>query len=161
MFFGRIGSETRPVTKIFSNAALAAVAATAALAGLSAGALALPGEAVVLQGLDKVTARTVTIKAAVGETITFGTLEITVQACDRKPPTEPPESAIFLDIYEAKPGEPKTDLFHGWMFASSPALNALEHPVYDVWALECLTETPIEGSSDVPAPRAKPIPPQQ
>ena len=98
---------------------------------------AVPGNTVVLRGLDKVTARVVTIEAKVGATVTFGTLEITVRSCDRSPPTEPPESKVFFDIYEAKPGERKTDLFHGWMFASSPALNALEHPVYDIWVLRC------------------------
>lgn len=116
-----------------------AAAALAAMTALSAGpAAGEPGAVVQLQGLDKVTARTSTFKVAVGETTKFGTLVITVRACDRTPPTEPPESTVFLDITEARPNEPVVDLFHGWMFASSPALNALEHPVYDVWALECL-----------------------
>ena len=53
------------------------------------------------------------------------------------PPEEPPESTVYLDITEIRPGEAPVDLFHGWMFASSPALNGLEHPVYDVWVLEC------------------------
>lgn len=110
-------------------------ASLTACASLSAYAIA--GQSVVLQGLDKVTARVQTFEAAIGQTVTFGTLQITVRACDRTPPTEPPESAVFLDIYEARQGEARTDLFHGWMFASSPALNALEHPVYDVWVLEC------------------------
>lgn len=100
-------------------------------------ALAIGGQSVVLQGLDKVTARVQTFEVAIGQTVTFGTLQITVRACDRTPPTEPPESAAFLDIYEVRQGEAQSDLFHGWMFASSPALNALEHPVYDVWVLEC------------------------
>lgn len=100
-------------------------------------AQATAGQSVVLQGLDKVTARVQKFEVAIGEAVTFGTLQITIRACDRTPPTEPPESAAFLDIYESRPGEPSVDLFHGWMFASSPALNALEHPVYDVWVLEC------------------------
>jgi len=115
---------------------------------------------VLLQGLDKVTARTVTLKAAVGQTLTFGTLEIVVRACDRTPPTEPPESAVFLDIYETRPGQQRTDLFHGWMFASSPALNALEHPIYDVWALECLTDLPATDGQQIPLPRPRPIAPE-
>ena len=53
------------------------------------------------------------------------------------PPEEPPESAVFLEIMEKRPDEPVTALFTGWMFSSSPALSALEHPVYDVWVLEC------------------------
>ena len=69
----------------------------------------------------------------------FGTLEIIVRTCQKTPPEEPPESAAFLEIRDAKPGEAAVVLFTGWMFASSPALSALEHPVYDVWVLDCLT----------------------
>ena len=92
----------------------------------------------VLQGLDKVTGRVQTIDAPVGATIHFGTLEIIARTCRKRPPEEQPESAAFLDIWEIKPGEPATSLFRGWMFASSPALSALEHPVYDVWVLDCV-----------------------
>jgi len=133
---------------------------TAALCGLlfHAGAAAAdPGQTVELQGLDKVTARTETFQVGVGETAKFGALVITVRACDRTPPTEPPESTVFLDIYEARPGEPAVDLFHGWMFASSPALNALEHPVYDVWALDCMMggKTMI-SAPNFPVPKRRP-----
>lgn len=120
-----------------SKAKPAGIAVAVAMMFAAAPALAISGKSVVLQGLEKVTARVQTFEAEIGQTVTFGSLEITVRACDRTPPTEPPESAAFLDIYEAKQGEDRTDLFHGWMFASSPALNALEHPVYDVWVLEC------------------------
>lgn len=96
-----------------------------------------PYEMVVLQGLDKVTARVSRLEARVGEFIRFGTLEIVARTCDKRPPTETPESAAFLDITESKPGETPTEVFRGWMFASSPALNPMEHPVYDVWVLDC------------------------
>lgn len=116
-----------------------------------------PGQTAELQGLDKITARTVTFQVSIGETVKFGALVITVQACDRTPPTEPPESTVFLDIYEARPGEAPKDLFHGWMFASSPALNALEHPVYDVWALECiLGGKTIINAPNFPVPKRRP-----
>lgn len=98
---------------------------------------ATPMGRVVLQGLDKVTARVSTIEARVGEVVRFGTLEIIARHCDKRPPEETPESAAFLDIWEIRPGEPASSLFRGWMFASSPALNALEHPVYDIWVLDC------------------------
>ncbi|MEN8195092.1 MAG: DUF2155 domain-containing protein [Pseudomonadota bacterium] len=135
-----------------------AAAAIAAMFLLPAGiALAEPGRTVELQGLDKVTARTVTFQVSVGETVKFGALVITVQACDRTPPTEPPESTVFLDIYEAREGESPTDLFHGWMFASSPALNALEHAVYDVWALDCmLGGKTIINAPNFPIPKRRP-----
>ena len=100
-------------------------------------AQATPMGRVVLQGLDKVTARVSTIEARVGEVVRFGTLEIIARHCDKRPPEETPESAAFLDIWEIRPGEPASSLFRGWMFASSPALNALEHPVYDIWVLDC------------------------
>ena len=92
---------------------------------------------VVLQGLDKVTARISTIDAPLNQAVHFGTLEIVPHACFKAPPEEEPESAAFLEIDDVKPGEPKVPLFTGWMFASSPALSALEHPVYDVWVLDC------------------------
>lgn len=92
---------------------------------------------VVLQGLDKVTARVTTIETKVGRVVRFGTLEIIARHCDKRPPEETPESAAFLDVWETRPGEPAISLFRGWMFASSPALHALEHPVYDIWVLDC------------------------
>ena len=92
-----------------------------------------------LQGMDKVTARVTTITAPVGQVIKFGTLEIIARTCDKRPPEERPESAAFLDIWEVREGAPAKSLYRGWMFASSPALSAMEHPVYDVWVLDCVT----------------------
>ncbi|MDE0814270.1 MAG: DUF2155 domain-containing protein [Alphaproteobacteria bacterium] len=106
-------------------------------AGVARIASGFPGDTVIMQGLDKVTARVTRFEAPIGVTVGFGALRITVRACDRTPPEEPPESTAFLDISEVRPGENALDLFHGWMFASSPALSALEHPVYDVWVLKC------------------------
>ncbi len=99
--------------------------------------MADPYPVAVLQGLDKVTARVSAIRAPVGEVVRFGTLEIIARTCDKRPPEDPPESAAFLDIWEIRDGEPTVALFRGWMFASSPALSAMEHPVYDVWVLDC------------------------
>lgn len=97
-----------------------------------------PDDGAVMQGLDKVTARISTFDAPIGFPIRFGTLEITVRACHRTPPEEPPESAAFLEVMEVRPDELMAPLFQGWMFASSPALSALEHPVYDVWVIDCM-----------------------
>ncbi|MCR4376482.1 MAG: DUF2155 domain-containing protein [Rhodospirillales bacterium] len=116
------------------------------LAAASA-AKAEPYSTVVLQGLDKVTARVTTLRVQLGETVHFGTLEIIARHCDKRPPEETPESAAFLDVWEVRPGEAAMDLFRGWMFASSPALNALEHPVYDVWVLDC--ENMISNSEEM------------
>jgi hypothetical protein len=91
----------------------------------------------VLQGLDKITARVSEITAPVGQTVRFGTLEIMVRACEKNPPEDRPEDAAFLQIDEVRPGEDNVRRFSGWMFAQSPALSSLEHPVYDVILLDC------------------------
>ena len=114
-------------------------------------ARAFPHRTAVLQGLDKVTARVSTLSVAIGETVRFGTLEIAVRYCDKRPPEEAPESAAFLDIWQARPGEVSVSLFRGWMFASSPALSALEHSVYDIWVLDC--EDGIDGIHNAPGKR--------
>jgi hypothetical protein len=92
--------------------------------------------AAVLQALDRVTGRVRTIEAPVGEAITYQTLAILVRACRRHPPEDLPENAAFLEIRDRRRGQPRL-VFAGWMFSSSPALSALEHPVYDVWVTEC------------------------
>ena len=106
-----------------------------------------PNKLAILQGLDKVTARISTFEAPVGVTVRFGTLEIVVRDCRKRPPEEPPESFVFLQIDEIHRGERLKRLFSGWMFASSPALSALEHPVYDVWAVDCRNSSSSDGDS--------------
>ena len=101
----------------------------------------LPRSVAVMQGLDKVTARISRFEVPVGELVEFGTLRVSVATCQQRPPTLPPESAAFVRIEDARPDEPSRQVFSGWMFASSPALNALEHPVYDVWVESCSSET--------------------
>ncbi len=91
-----------------------------------------------LQGLDKSVGKTITFEARVGSTIEYGPLYIKINACRKAPPIEKPESAAFLQIWEVPPGQEKSEwVFSGWMFASSPALSAMDHPVYDVWVLDC------------------------
>jgi hypothetical protein len=101
----------------------------------------------VLQGIDKVTARVSRIEVPIGRTVTFGPLEITAQACHKRPPEETPESAAFLVISEQQLDEEPVLLFSGWMFASSPALSALEHAVYDVWVIDCMATTTDDSES--------------
>jgi hypothetical protein len=103
----------------------------------AASAKMIPEPIAVLQGLDKISARTSQIEAPVGASIKFGTLSIVVQDCEQSPPEDPPENAAFVQIYETPPGEDTKRLFSGWMFSSSPALSELEHPVYDVTLLAC------------------------
>jgi hypothetical protein len=96
-----------------------------------------PASAAVLQTLDKITGRVRTVEAPIEQTIRFGTLDIMARVCRKRPPEETPESAAFLEIRDIKPGETPRTLFTGWMYASSPAVSALEHPVYDVWVIDC------------------------
>jgi hypothetical protein len=104
---------------------------------------------VMLGGIDKVAARTAKFEANLKQKVFYNTLIITAYACKTRPPEEPPESAAFLEIQERKPDGTTQKLFSGWMFASSPALNALEHPVYDVWVVGCKT-APTANTSPVP-----------
>lgn len=99
-------------------------------------------QVVVLQGLDKVTARISVVEVPVGGSGRFGSLLIAARACQKSPPEEPPEAAAFLEITETPAGVTASSLFSGWMFASSPALSALEHPVYDVWVKDCKVVAP-------------------
>ncbi len=116
----------------------------------AAPAWAVAGDIAVLQGLDKITARISTFEAPLNEPVRFGSLQIIARACDKKPPEEPPESTAFLEIVDIRPDSPAVELFTGWMFASSPAISAVEHPVYDVWVVDCkkasssASETPPE-----------------
>lgn len=122
-------------------------------------------EVAVLRSLDKTYARTSTFEVPVGQTVKFGeTLFIRPQACRKTPPTKQPESAAFLQIWEhvlpdaanknkrrkiAENDEKETRwVFSGWMFASSPALSAMDHPVFDVWVIDCKKADTKAGSPD-------------
>ncbi len=124
-----------------------------AFLSLSPAAMAamIPEPVAVLLGLDKVTARASKFQAPVGTPVRFGTLSILVRACDTNPPDKRPENAAFLEIDQAWPGEKRVRLFSGWMFSSSPALSALEDPVYDVSVLACKA-----ASAASPPPPASP-----
>ncbi|MDX2233384.1 MAG: DUF2155 domain-containing protein [Hyphomonadaceae bacterium] len=117
-----------------------------AAALIAAIALATPAHAApgaILRGLDKVTGQARDFTAPVGRAVKFGTLEITVRACQKAAPEETPEVAVYLEVVDRPiprtPDDPVTEkpLMAGWIFASNPARNALEHATYDVWAIDC------------------------
>jgi hypothetical protein len=111
---------------------------------------AAAGTIAVLQGLDKTTARISTFEAPIDKSVRFGSLVITVRACIKRPPEEPPETTAFLQIDEIRPGDAAVTanrIFSGWMFKSSPALSALENPVYDIGVLDCKEESGSPGSA--------------
>ena len=92
----------------------------------------------VFNSLDKVTGKTALVEIPVKSIATLGPLTITVHACFSTPPEEPPETKAYLEVDETLEGRTQR-LFSGWMFASSPGLNGLEHPVYDLWSISCKT----------------------
>jgi hypothetical protein len=109
---------------------------------------------VVLRVLNKVTAQAAELKAKPGETLQFGQLEITAVQCFQSTPSSLPDTVALLDISEKQPGvvgKPKL-LFHGWMYASSPSLTALEHPIYDVTMVDCAMKTKAVDALDVKKP---------
>ena len=116
-----------------------------------------------LRALDKITGNSTDITAKVGQTVAHGRIKVTVRACYQSSPQDAPESAAFLEIHAvpkdgkelpkqndasaqmhrgAEPIGPDGLLFSGWMYASSPGLNGLEHPTYDVWVISCTTSAP-------------------
>ena len=107
-----------------------------------------PKNRVVLRALDKITARITEFELEIGEELRFGTLSLVARYCRTRPPIETPETFAFLEIDDVKRGDKHERVFEGWMVASSPALNALEHPVYDVWVINCkMVEPPVSGSN--------------
>ncbi len=106
-------------------------------------------KAAILRGLDKVTARVREYTQPVGVPLRIGSLEVIVQDCKSRPPEEPPETTAFLEIFEHQSNQQRVPIFSGWMFASSPALNPLEHPVYDVWVMNCKAIAPVQGEGSL------------
>jgi hypothetical protein len=137
-------------SKPFVAAALALIIAPAG----AARAATISEPVALLEGLDKTTARVSEFLAPVGKPVEFGTLSIVVRDCEKNPPEDTPENAAFVQIYEVRKGEEKARLFSGWMFSSSPALSALEHPVYDITVLDCRA-----ASAASPSPAPQPAPP--
>ncbi|MBO1076415.1 DUF2155 domain-containing protein [Roseomonas marmotae] len=92
-----------------------------------------------LQALDKVTARITLLQARLNQPITFGTLRITVKACNARPPEEVPDAAAWLQVEDLRDTGNTAGriVFQGWMFANAPGVAMLEHPVYDLRVLSC------------------------
>src|SRR5215470_11470583 len=91
----------------------------------------------IFSGLDKITGRIISFDVAINETVQFGALQVTPRVCYSRPPTETPNTDAFVEVDEVTlQGEIKR-IFTGWMFAASPGLHAVEHPIYDVWLTDC------------------------
>ncbi len=93
----------------------------------------------VFSALNKVTARISKLEIPLNQTVTFGALKITPRACLSRPVTEKPWTSAFIEVDEMKLNGDEQRIFSGWMFAESPGLHAVEHPVFDVWLTNCKT----------------------
>lgn len=101
----------------------------------------------VFSGIDKITGRITTFDVYINETVRFGPLEITPRVCFSRPASEAPKTTTFVEIDEITLDRRIRRVFTGWMLAESPGLNALEHPVSDVWLLACK-----QTSTEAPPP---------
>ena len=142
-----------------SNVTVATGFATALLLASTAAAQAqrIENQVAVFATLDKVTARISKLEVPLNKAVTFGSLKVTPRACYSRPPTEPPKTTSFVEVEETQLDGQVKKLFSGWMFAESPGLNAVEHPVFDVWLTDCGQPTKTVGVGPV-AKDGKPVP---
>src|SRR3984893_3776164 len=113
----------------------------------------------VFAGLDKITGRTIAFQAAVGETVQFGSLQIRERVCYTRPATEAPQTTTFVEVDEVDAANKYKRIFSGWMFAASPGLHGIEHPIYDIWLTGCEGGEALNSSPEAPAEVA-PAPPE-
>jgi len=137
-------------TRSASLRAISGAGSIALLAGIlsapSAEAARIANPVAVFSGLDKITGRITTFDVYINETVQFGALQVTPRACYSRDATEQQKVDGFVEVDEITLDRRIRRIFTGWMFADSPGLNAVEHPIYDVWLKEC------KQKSDVPAP---------
>ena len=113
----------------------------------------------VFSGLDKITGRIISFDVTIDETVQFGALRLTPRACYTRPPSEMPNTDGFIEVDEITlQGEVKR-IFTGWMFAASPGLHGIEHPIYDVWLTDCKSDNPQVVSTEPTPAAAQPAPP--
>ena len=140
------------------------IACLVAAAGAPAAAQRIENQLAVFAALDKVTARISKLEVPMNQTRQFGSLKVTPRACYTRSPTEPPKTTTFVEVDEVALDGSEKRLFTGWMFAESPGLNAVEHPVFDVWLTEChqakgvVTQkrSPAESPAAVSTPETQP-----
>ena len=151
--------------------ALVSAVVIAGLVGAAHAATFVQKDKATLRALDKITGRSTDIEVVVGQPVVFGSLKVELEVCYQTPPEEAPESAAFLKVFSTQPvavetmdaaidanavetvSEENPELFSGWMFASSPGLSALEHPVYDIWVIRCTAPEPVKLPDDPDRPQ--------
>ena len=110
----------------------------------------IPNQQAVFSGLDKITGRIISFDVSIGETVQFGALQVVPRVCYTRPPTESAATDSFVEVSEVTLQGEIRRIFSGWMFAASPGLNAVEHPIYDVWLTDC--KQPLVKVAEDPAP---------
>ncbi len=122
---------------------LVGLALNLVVTGLAGGAQAqqIKNNVAVFAALDKVTARISSLEINMDETIQFGALKVTPRICYTRPPTEAPKTSVFVEVDEITQSGKTQRIFTGWMFAQSPGLHAVEHPVFDLWLTNCKTRS--------------------
>ena len=135
-----------------------------ALAGLvtPAAAETISNPIAAFSGLDKITGRITSFDVYMDETVQFGALQITPRVCYTRPPTETQRTSVFLEVDQVSLKGGTERIFTGWMFAESPALNPIDHPVYDIWLVDCkqTSDTPPPDKTNPPASAVPPEPSQ-
>jgi hypothetical protein len=116
----------------------------------------VPNPTGIFAGLDKITGRITSFDVAMNETVQFGALQVTPRACYTRPPTETPHTDAFIEVDEVTLQGEVRRIYTGWMFAASPGLHAVEHPIYDIWLTDCKGAAVAEA-----APPAPPAPAQR
>ncbi len=135
---------SRNSTRFALAATIAAVASLISVGDVQAARI--ENRVAVFSGIDKITGRITQFDVYIGETVQFGALQVTPRVCYTRDETEAPKTTTFVEVDEITLDRTIRRIFTGWMFADSPALNAIEHAVYDVWLDNCKME------SDVPPP---------
>ncbi|MCM1323469.1 MAG: DUF2155 domain-containing protein [Acetobacter sp.] len=115
------------------------------LLAYSSQAAEIPTNAALMQAMDKVTGRVNKITVPVNSKISFGDFSLVLRACKKRPAEETPENFAFVDVTDKSFGTEEYNIFRGWMLSSTPGINAIEHPIYDVWLLECI-DTEVDAS---------------
>lgn len=120
------------------NDVLITLAALTSMLCLSATASEIPTNAALMQAMDKVTGRVNKITVPVKGKISFGDFSLVLRSCKKRPAEETPENFAFIDVTDKSFGSDEYNIFRGWIISSTPGINAIEHPIYDIWLLECI-----------------------
>ncbi|MGN6682448.1 MAG: DUF2155 domain-containing protein, partial [Devosia sp.] len=131
-----VAGRLTPVRGLLALLLVAGLASPAAAATIS-------NPVASFSGLDKITGRITNFDVYINETVQFGALQITPRVCYTRPPTETQRTSVFVEVDQVSLKGGTERIFTGWMFAESPALNPIDHPVYDIWLVDC------KQSSDV------------